>query len=98
MCGWFRRDRRSLSSSDSARLFLDVLVSAQPRLELAGHEIADALLLPVAGGLLGDELVFLGVGVAHRRLPGHFEREAVAVLGCLESARILAGDVLRDRH
>src|SRR5204862_2503751 len=66
-------------------------------LALAGDEVADTLLEPAA--LLRDvHLVLLGEGVVHRRLPAHFEREAIAVLGRLERGRILAGDLLRERH
>src|SRR5437763_17159903 len=75
----------------------NLLVAFEAGLELALDEIADALLLP-ADTLAIGELLLLGAGVVHRRFPGHFEREAVAVLGGLERGRILAGDVAGDRH
>src|SRR5205823_12120033 len=71
------------------------LAGTRPRLAL--HELADALLEPPA--LLGHEqLVLLRVGVVHRCLPGHLEREAVALLRRPQRRGILAGDLPSERH
>src|SRR5438477_11260257 len=82
---------------DCMRLFFHGLALAGTRPGLALLEFADALLEPPA--LLGhEELVLLRVGVVHRRLPGHLEREAVALLRRPERRGILAGELPGEHH
>src|SRR2546429_2983583 len=82
---------------DFMRLFFHGLALAGTRPGLALHEFADALLEPAA--LLGhEELVLLRIGVVHRRLPGHLEREAIALLRRPQRRSILAGDFPSERH